>query len=215
MAAKSQSETQQRRSSDRYEFRVWGDDLLPLFIRLREAGNASDPEESSEVYVVSRYQSVFNPKVREGRLDVKELIETHKRLELWHPYLKAQFPLRLYAEQQSVSQVLSLSQPIDWEAIDTAEAFLRDIVEPCPHLVLVPVRKTRTRFSLGSCSAEFVAVVAGKLERETVCVESDNAAAALRVVARLGLGGQENCNYQRALRAMLGIDGMTRTDFPA
>jgi hypothetical protein len=48
-----------------------------------------------------------------------------------------------------------------------------------------------------------------------VCVESEDAAAALRVVARLGLGGQENRNYQRALRAMLGIDGMTRADSPA
>ena len=215
MANRSQSETRQRRSPDRYEFRVWSHDLSTLFTRLREAGDESEPEESSEVYVVSRYQSVFNPKVRDGRLDVKELLGTHKRLELWHPHLKAQFPIRLQTEQQSVCRILSLSQPRDWDTIDTAESFLRDIVEPCPHLVLVPVRKIRTRFNLGSCSAEFVAVVAGKLERETVCVESEDANAALRVVARLGLGGRENCNYQRALRAMFGIDGMTRADFQA
>jgi hypothetical protein len=48
-----------------------------------------------------------------------------------------------------------------------------------------------------------------------IIMSAGDANAALRVVARLGLGGRENCNYQRALRAMLGIDGMTRADFQA
>lgn len=212
MAARSQSETRQRRAPDRYEFRVWGDDLSALFTRLREAGKDAKPEESSEVYVVSRCRSAFNSKILDGRLDVKQLIGTRNRLELWHPYLKARFPLRRRSVQDDARKVLSLEGHNDWGAIDTAEAFIRTIVEPCPHMISVPLRKTRTRFGLGPCSAEFVAVTVGEVARQTMCIESEEAAAVLRVAACLGLGERENLNYQQALRAMLGIDDMTRAD---
>lgn len=214
MIGRPQSETGEDRPPARYEFRVWGNDLTTLFAGLCDAGDRAGTEESHETYVVSRIASPFNLKIRAGLLDVKKLIETNERLELWRPYLKAQFPLTLRLLRDDVCHILGLARQGCWGPIDTPERFLREIVEPCPHLALVPVRKTRHRFHFESCLAEFATVEAGDAELETVALESEDAAAVHRAIARLDLGGLENFNYQRALRTMLAFDTMAHAHCP-
>ena len=215
MADQPQPETRPRQPPDRYEFRVWGDDLSMLLARLRAVGDGTQSQESSEVYIVSHLESAFNAKIRDGRLDVKQLVATCRDLELWRPYLKERFPIRSHSLRDELCQILCLRRQFAWTATETPDTFLGELVESCPHLTVVPLRKKRYRFALGPCLAEFVAVAADRIRRESVCVESEDAATASRGVAHLGLSGQDNWNYQTALRAMLGIDGMTRANASA
>lgn len=215
MAGRYQSEVRYGGPRGRYEFRVWGDDLAVYFGRLCEAGNLEDIEKSSESYIVSGMQSPFNAKLRVGRLDVKELVGTYKRLELWRPYLKARFPLGRQTIEQDVRPILNLGRQGTLRSSYPVDSFIDEIVDPCPHLALVPLAKTRYRFTVESCLAEFTDVTVGEVNLETAAVESEDVAAVLSAIVRLGLRTRENRSYQRALRSMLGIDGISRANLLA
>jgi exopolyphosphatase/guanosine-5'-triphosphate,3'-diphosphate pyrophosphatase len=59
------------------------------------------------------------------------------------------------------------------------------------------------RYSVGGCTAEFSDVLAnGKLTR-TIAVESPDAAAVMRAVRELGLGGYTNTSYPRGLAVLM------------
>ena len=54
------------------------------------------------------------------------------------------------------------------------------------------VHKRRTRYTVGGCMAELSDVVANGKPTRTIAVESEDAAAVIRAVRELGLGGYTN-----------------------
>lgn len=205
MPARPQHGLEISESTPRYEFRVWGRDLALLFARLQEASDLEEIEDSAESYIVCSRAIRFNTKVRGGSLDVKELLKTRGQLELWRPYLKAGFPLTRQTIQDRVCPVLSLDpQQIVLPAYEL-DLFITTIIDPSPDLTLVPVNKRRYRFTIETCLAEFTDVSVCGEHIDTVAVESQDVAATLRAIARLGLCGQQNQSYQDALRAILRI----------
>lgn len=215
MPGRPQFENPYWEPSGRYEFRVWGNDLAHLFARLREASALEEIEDGTESYIVSSLGSPFNTKIRSGQLDIKRLIKTYKRLELWRPYLKKQFPLSRHTMREEVRSILSLNWQGAWPSSYALDPFIAEVIESSPHLTLVPLHKTRYRFTIESCAAEFTDVTVGGVRLETVAVESERVAAVLRAVTRLGLWRLENRNYQRVLRTILELGGMTRVNFSA
>ena len=73
-------------------------------------------------------------------------------------------------------------------------------------LALVVVVKLRHQFTSEKYTAEFAEVrIAGGATSETVEIESDDPAAVLRAIAKLGLNSHANINYVRHLKLMTGM----------
>jgi exopolyphosphatase / guanosine-5'-triphosphate,3'-diphosphate pyrophosphatase len=190
----------------RFEFRVWGNHLIPFRDRLAALATPSGPRESAETYVLSRATDAANVKIREGLLDLKLMIEQLGRLERWRPLLKAGFPLDSRTIVEQVFPHLGAPVPHIAQPSYTHGEFIRDLVRPHRDLAIVEVVKVRTKFTVERYTAEFSEVkIAGGATSETVAIESDDPAAVLRAIAKLGLNSHANINYVRHLKLMTGM----------
>jgi hypothetical protein len=60
---------------NRYEFRIWGDDLRNVAQQLEVLSGKAYPTESDEIYFVSDARDDCNAKIRFGLLDIKVLLK--------------------------------------------------------------------------------------------------------------------------------------------
>ena len=194
----------------RFEFRVWGSRLSPFRDRLGAIANPSEPHESAETYILSRTTDTANVKIREGLLDLKLMIEQVGRLERWHPILKAEFPLDSRTIVEQVFPNLAVAAPNTAQLSYTLGDFMGGLVRPYRDLALVDVVKVRREFTSEKFTAEFADVeIAGGAASQTVEIESDDPAAVLRVIAKLGLNSHSNVSYVRHLKLMTGMTPRT------
>jgi exopolyphosphatase / guanosine-5'-triphosphate,3'-diphosphate pyrophosphatase len=190
----------------RFEFRVWGDNLSAYQDRLAAIASPSEPNESSETYVLSRRTDAANVKIRSGLLDIKLMIEQTGRLERWRPILKAPFSLDSRVIVEQVFPNLGVAPPQIAQPSYTHDEFIRELVRPHRDLEAAEILKTRRQFQLEDCTAEFAEVgIKGGAGSQTVAVESDNPATVLRTLAKLGLNSQTNISYVRRLKMMTGM----------
>jgi exopolyphosphatase/guanosine-5'-triphosphate,3'-diphosphate pyrophosphatase len=160
-------------------------------------------QESDEIYLLS--PAAANVKIRDALMDIKVLREVSvEGLEQWTPVMKAGLPLPA-AVATKVYEALGLPLPTPMPASYTQEEFLGQFAKPGASVRVVKVHKRRTRYTVGGCMAELSDVVANGKPTRTVAVESEDAAAVLRAVRDLGLGGYTNTSYLRGLAAL--IDG--------
>ena len=168
-----------------------------------ETADPPEAKESTESYIVSSKPRPFNTKIRDNALDIKRLIRRQEPLELWTLHLKAAFPLSRSILREKVCSAL----PIDPEelALSSYERtdFIESLIEPNPELTVVTLAKCRRRCEFAGCIAEFTQVSLNGQTFDTVAVESEDAEATLVAIARLGLTGKPNRNYQAALREHL------------
>jgi exopolyphosphatase / guanosine-5'-triphosphate,3'-diphosphate pyrophosphatase len=157
-------------------------------------------EESDELYLLSAAGA--NVKVRYDLMDIKLLREVDgDGLERWEPVLKAGFPLPV-AEVARVFDALDVLLPPLARDAYTLEQFL-ELVEPSGVVGAVRVHKRRQRYRLADCRAEVADLeVDGRVAR-TMAVESEDPAAVMAAVRRLGLDGQVNTSYPRGLAALI------------
>jgi hypothetical protein len=191
----------------RFEFRIWGNHLSPFRDRLAAIAAPSEPVESAETYILSRATDTANVKIRAELIDIKLMTEQVGRLERWRPVLKSEFPLD---SRTIVEQVFPhLGVPVDQitQLSYTHGEFIRDLVRPHRDLAIVDVIKVRRQFTSDKYTAEFaeVQIVGGGATSETVEIESDDPAAVLRAIAKLGLNSHANINYVRHLKLMTGM----------
>jgi exopolyphosphatase/guanosine-5'-triphosphate,3'-diphosphate pyrophosphatase len=164
-------------------------------------------EESDELYLLSA--GGVNVKVRYDLMDIKLLREVDgDGLERWEPVMKAGFPLPA-AEVPRVFDALGvLAPPLTRDAY-SLDQFLAELVEPSDAVRVVRVHKRRRRYTLADCMAEVADLeVDGRVAR-TIAVESEDPAAVIAAVRRLGLDGQVNTSYPRGLWARM-YDGLQR-----
>ncbi len=193
-------------SLGRFEFRIWGNQLGVFRDRLAAVAPPSEPHESAETYILSRTTDTANVKIRAGLIDIKLMIEQLGRLERWRPVLKGEFPLDSRTIVEQVFPNLGVAAPHIEQPSYTYDEFMRDLVKPNRDLALVDVVKVRQQFESADYTAEFAEVeIAGGAKSETVEIESDDAAAVLRAIARLGLNSHANINYVRHLKLMTGM----------
>jgi exopolyphosphatase/guanosine-5'-triphosphate,3'-diphosphate pyrophosphatase len=193
-------------SLGRFEFRIWGNRLGVFRDRLAAIAPPSEPHESAETYILSRATDTANVKIRAGLIDIKLMIEQLGRLERWRPVLKGEFPLDSRTIVEQVFPNLGVATPHIEQPSYTYDEFMRELVKPHRDLALVDVVKVRRQFKSADYAAEFAEVeIAGGAKSETVEIESDDAAAVLRAIARLGLNSHANINYVRHLRLMTGM----------
>jgi len=190
----------------RFEFRIWGNHLSPFRDRLAAIAAPSEPRESAETYILSRATDAANVKIRDDLLDIKLMSEQVGRLERWRPVLKSGFPLDSRTIVEQVFPNLGVAVPQIAQPSYTHGEFIRDLVRPNRDLAIVEVVKLRSQYTSDKYTAEFAeARIAGGATSETVEIESEDPAAVLRAIAKLGLNSHANINYVRHLKLMTGM----------
>ena len=184
----------------RWEFRSFGQSFGGAEQRLA-ALPPQGVQESDELYLLSAAGA--NVKVRSALMDIKVLTEVNADgLEQWIPVMKAGFPLPA-AETAKVFEALRLPPPPQPSASYTLDQFIDEFAKPGGAIRAVKVHKRRTRYTVGGCMAELSDVVANGKPTRTIAVESEDAAAVIRAVRELGLGGYTNMSYPHGLAALL------------
>jgi exopolyphosphatase/guanosine-5'-triphosphate,3'-diphosphate pyrophosphatase len=190
----------------RFEFRIWGNRLSPYQDRLATLATPSEPHESAETYILSRATDNANVKIRDELLDIKLMTEQAGRLERWRPVLKSGFPLDSRAIVEQVFPNLGVAVPQIAQPSYTHGELIRDLVRPNRDLAIVEVVKIRRQYTSERFTAEFAEVrISGGAVSETVAIESEDPAAVLRAIAKLGLNSHVNINYVRHLKLMTGM----------
>ena len=132
-------------------------------------------------------------------MDVKVLREVNADgLEQWAPVMKAGFPLSA-ADAAKVLDALHRPVPGSLRDSYTLDAFLEAFAGPDSGIRVVQVHKRRVRYTVDGCMAELSDILANGKPTRTIAVESEDAAAVVRAVAGLGLGGYYE--YQLSPRA--------------
>ena len=190
----------------RFEFRIWGNHLNPFLDRLAAIAAPSDPRESAETYILSRATDTANVKIRNDLMDIKLMTEQVGRLERWRPVLKSGFPLDSRTIVEQLFPHLGVPAPEIAQTSYTHGELIRDLIRPNRDLALLDVIKVRRQFVFDKYTAEFAEVrIGGGATSETVEIESEDPAAVLRAIAKLGLNSLANINYVRHLKLMTGM----------
>ena len=186
----------------RWEFRSFGQSFGGAESRLA-ALPPQGVQESDELYLLSATGA--NVKVRAALMDIKALQQVNADgLEQWMPVMKAGFPLPA-AEAAKVFEALRLPVPPLPGTSYTLDQFIEGFARPGGAIRAVKVHKRRTRYTVGGCTAELSDVVVDGTPTRTIAVESEDAAAVIRAVREIGLGGYTNTSYSRGLAAL--VDG--------
>jgi len=194
----------------RFEFRIWGNHLSPFRERLTAISTPSDRHESAETYILSRATDTANVKIRNDLMDIKLMTEQVGRLERWRPVLKSGFPLDSRTIVEQLFPHLGVPAPEIAQTSYTHGELIRDLIRPNRDLALLDVIKVRRQFVFDKYTAEFAEVrIGGGATSETVEIESEDPAAVLRAIAKLGLNSLANINYVRHLKLMTGMTPRT------
>ena len=158
-------------------------------------------QESDEIYLL--HGTGDNVKVRDRLMDIKVLQQVDEDgLEQWTPVMKQSFPLPAEVVAK-VHEALRLPVPPLPRPGYSLDEFIADFAAPGCAIRAVKVHKLRTRFTVGGCMAELSEVTADGKATRTIAVESPDAAAVIRAVRELGLGGYRNTSYPRGLAALV------------
>ncbi len=190
---------------DRYEFRVWSNDLAAG--RLRALGEAGESRESAETYLVSMASAEVNPKARADLLDIKTLVGTEDGFEQWTVRLKAPFPVSADLVAGELFPLLGIEPPPLARDEYTLGQLVDEIVAVHPDLAAAEVVKRRQMFAVNGCTGEVSDVTIDGRPVQTVAIESSDLDALRRTRTALGLDEYENVSYPRAIRERLHGDG--------
>ncbi len=195
-------------SAPRFEFRAFGQDFDRVHHRMgRFSVPVPEPvweRHSDELYIVSQHSDTHNTKIRDGKVDIKALVQTLEGLEQWRPVMKGTFPLTEAVMRADVAPAFGVPWPPtadqDWDF----EAF-RHFVDAQPGLQAVHVRKQRFGYLVHDTICEYAVVLINGARVVTVATESTDRAALHRTIVDTGMTGLENINYLHAIKRVLGM----------
>ena len=158
---------------------------------------------TSEIYLPTR-RSPCNVKIRHELLDVKQLRTTDAAgLELWEPTLKCGFPLPPET-LDALCHDWQCLRPDTVPSLPTPEHLLSFISRSLPDVRIVPLRKWRRRIRLADCDGERVTILIEGRLLESLSLEHQDPAVLLAALKALRLDQEENTNYLRAIKGVLG-----------
>jgi len=173
---------------------------------LRRLSDCHGVRESDEIYIVAAGNDGTNTKIRDGVLDIKELIETRGDLERWRPRTKREFPLTAAALEGEVLPQLGVAVPRFSREPYTLDQFLAEVVLPHRELAAAAVFKRRFAFTVNGCMTELDEVWINGAGLHTVAIESTDPSAFSEARLMLGLDGLENLSYVRAIKRVIGME---------
>jgi len=197
----------------RYEFRIFGTCLGLAEQRLRSLAPCESINESREIYLLGYATGTErNIKIRDGKLELKRLIETHQGLERWQPAGQWAFPVALDTLRDTLHLDNILNQAHTLPAMLSGSDLLRLVATAEVPLYRANVYKCRFRFSFPDCRAEFDQLRVNDAAIESIAIESANPQAVLELLATLRLEDGENQSYPLAISRILGITPLPRED---
>jgi len=166
--------------------------------------------ESSEVYIVSAANNENNTKIRDIKMDIKELVEKKQGLERWNPRMKGEFPLQTDVIKKEVFPAFAVKEPDYKREAYTLDQYLNELIIPHPELSAVSVFKRRFAFTINGCITEIAQLLINGAAIQTVAVELENIDAILEAKALLGLTDYENVNYLLAIKRVIGMEPLSQ-----
>lgn len=187
----------------RWEWRTFGDTFAgaenPFAVF-----KAGDTQDSDEVYFLSPATSE-NVKVRDDLMDIKQLQKTNPDgLEQWKPVMKQGFPIPA-SEVEKVFAILGVATPKLERAEYTVHQMMEELMRPVAGMRVVNVHKTRTRYTVEGCMAEWAQVTVDGKDTHTIAMELEDGARVIATVHKLGLDRYENISYPRGLKRLVGM----------
>lgn len=183
----------------RWEWREFADHFPPPF-RPAEA----TPARSQEEFYLLSLASSQNVKVREGRLEIKELERREGELELWRPTLKEAFPVDRDALVLAF-RAWQLPVPADLPAQCDLDTLIHDIIPSQPLLRAVRLTKRRVRLTEFACRGEWIELGIDGRRWEGIAFEDEDPAKLLAFLTQMHLTPWRNESYPQALKRFLAL----------
>lgn len=182
----------------RYEFRVFASQMHAAERLLRQQAPCETSTESSDIYLLDcRADPMNNIKIRDGRLELKQLVDQRFGLQRWRPAGEWQFPVA----QETIRTLWPddiMSSADLYNAKLSLDALLK-LVWSNERLCCVEVFKRRDKFNLQDSDAEFDRLQVNGRSLESCAVESRNPDAVLKTLKLLNLTGRSNQSYVQML----------------
>jgi hypothetical protein len=176
--------------------------------KMRRLSKCEIIRESSEVYIVSAANNENNTKIRDGKMDIKVLVEKKQGLERWNPRMKGEFPMKAELLKNEVFPAFGVEKPHFERNEYTLDQYLAEIIMPHSQLTAVKVFKRRFAFTINGCIAEIAHLLINGAAIQTVAVELEDVDAILGAMEMLGLGEYENVNYLLAIKRIVGLESL-------
>lgn len=195
-------------SKPRFEFRTFGrnfDEAAYLMSRL----SIPVPENvweriSEETYILSTTSEAHNIKIRDGKMDIKTLVQEVDGLEQWNPLMKGEFPMKAEILEKEVVPAFQVQMPSLEKDVYTLDEFL-EIVKDHPDLLAVNIEKERFGYMVNDTICEYANVWINGAMVVTVNSESTEIEDIKKTIKDLGLEGVENINYLQAAKRVVGM----------
>jgi hypothetical protein len=186
----------------RFEFRVFRDDIASLRRAMQARASRTEQATSTELYLVTRLNIDAIVKLREGNLDVKELVCRQGLLEQWRRVLNVEPPVPGDVFKAEVASRLGFAPDLpDGAALD--EAAILGIARIEPALRVAEVIKDRTVFHIGACRAETVDITVGRERLASAAIDATEAAPVEALMQELRMSGEANVSYAARLQKLL------------
>ena len=189
----------------RYEFRTFAQNFGLVETKMRKYSKCEMIRESAEIYIVSSANDVNNTKIRDDKMDIKELVDKKKGLERWNPRMKGVFPMKTETIKNEVFPAFGVEVPGFKRDEYTLEQYLDELILPHNQLTAVRVFKRRFAFTVNGCITEIAHLLINGAAIQTVAVELEDVAAILKAMDMLGLTEYENINYLLAIKRIIGM----------
>ncbi|MBL0154680.1 MAG: hypothetical protein IPP93_14815 [Chitinophagaceae bacterium] len=192
----------------RFEFRSFGQDFEKANWRMARL-SVPVPEKlwvrtSDEIYILSWNSDINNVKIRDGKMDIKTLVQTTDGLEQWNPVMKGEFPMHIDLLKNEVIAALHVQVP-DWhKEYCSLDEFL-GLVNLHPQLLSARIHKTRYAYMVNNTISETGIVLINGAKVFTVNSESTVIEDVKRTLRDTGLEGIENINYLQAIKRVTGM----------
>ena len=195
-------------SKPRFEFRSFGQNFEAAGKRMARL-SMPVPEKfwerhSDEIYIMSRTNDVNNTKIRDGKMDIKTLVQTVDGLEQWNPLMKGEFPMLSEILKNEVFIAFHVSTPDLLKEQYSYDEFMSMITEHAD-LQAVRVHKQRCGYLVNDVICETGIVFINGAKVETINLESTDVQLIKQTIKEIGLQGVENINYLQAIKRVVGM----------
>lgn len=195
-------------SKPRFEFRSFGQNFDLAHFRMSRL-SVPVPEKvwerhSDEIYIISRTNDINNTKIRDGKMDIKTLVQTYQGLEQWNPLMKGEFPMKAEIIRNEIFPAFQVPLPQLGKDEYSFEEFMQ-LIYAHPDLAAVRVHKQRFGYMVNDTICEYAVVLINGARVVTVSSESTEVDDILKTISDLKLDGVENINYLQAIKRVIGM----------
>ena len=184
----------------RYEFRIFARQLDKIRRHLQALATPESTSESKEIYLLDCFIAPDNNiKIRDGKLELKQLIECRQGLERWQPAGQWSFPVSPDTIYRLWPGDILKQTPLHSAGL-SCNALLQLVAENS-FLRYVNVYKKRSHFTVNGCATEMDRLLVDGTALESFAIESEHPQTLLEVLAEMQLTDETNCSYPKLLCA--------------